>query len=157
MESADQCFRALVDCHTSNACRHLGNPQPESQSVERILDSGISNGSHLSVSGVAQRFAQEATRCLSQDDFIQLLTFLNNPRAGWRKTAEQLQKSLTERLENFYSDEMIESGQNRDRLAAPDGPPDADLGLILHIQSEEDTIGPFWDPRSVTIRLLEEK
>lgn len=51
----------------------------------------------------------------------------------------------------------MESCQSRDRLAAPGGPPDVDLGLILHIQSEEDTIGPFWDPRSVTIKLLEEK
>ena len=42
-------------------------------------------------------------------------------------------------------------------FAIPGGPPDADLGLILHIQSEGDAIGPFWDPRSVTIRLLEEK
>src|ERR1700733_1713859 len=87
----------------------------------------------------------------------QLLTFLKNPKAGWRKTKEQLHKSLTERLESFYSNETIESGQNRERLAIPGGPPDADLGLILHIQSEEDAIGPFWDPRSVTIRLLEEK
>jgi hypothetical protein len=72
-----------------------------------------------------------------------LLTFLKNPKAGWRKTKEQLHKCLTERLESFYSNETIESGQTRDRLTIPGGPPDADLGLILHVQSEEDTIGPF--------------
>lgn len=105
---------------------------------------------------VAQRFAQEADRYLSLDEFIQLLTFLKNLKAGSRKTKE-LHKSLTERLESFYSNETIESGQNRDRLAIPGDPPDADLGLILHIQSEEDAFGPFWDPRSVTTRLLEEK
>lgn len=157
MEIAHECFRALVDCHTGNARRHLGCPEPKSQSFEAILGSDGSNGSHLSVSRVAQRFVQEADRCLSRDEFIQLLTFLKNPKAGWRKTKEQLHKSLTERLESFYSNETIESGQNRDRLATPGGPPDADLGLILHIQSEEDAIGPFWDSRSVTIRLLEEK
>jgi hypothetical protein len=49
------------------------------------------------------------------------------------------------------------SGEGRDRLASPEGPEDADLGIILHLQSEEDAIGNFWDPRSATIRLLEEK
>jgi hypothetical protein len=49
------------------------------------------------------------------------------------------------------------SGETRERLASPGGLPDVDLGIILHIQSEEDAICPFWDPRSVTLKLLEEK
>jgi hypothetical protein len=45
-------------------------------------------------------------------------------------------------------------GETRERLASPGND---DLGIILHIQSEEDAIGPFWDPRSIAIRLLEKK
>ena len=48
------------------------------------------------------------------------------------------------------------SGETHERLASPGGLPDADPGIILHIQSEGDVIGPFWDPRSVALRLLEE-
>jgi len=66
-------------------------------------------------------------------------------------------QELTERLENFYSTEVQVSGKGCDKLASPGGPADADLGIILHLQSEEDAIGNFWDPRSATIRLLEEK
>jgi hypothetical protein len=76
---------------------------------------------------------------------------------GWSHTKEQLHQELTERLENFYSTKVQVSGGGRDRLASPGGPEDADLGIILHLQSEEDAISNFWDPRSATIRLLEEK
>jgi hypothetical protein len=48
-------------------------------------------------------------------------------------------------------------GETRERLASPGAPPDADLRIILRIQSEEDVIGSFWDPRRVALRLLEEK
>ena len=106
---------------------------------------------------IAGVFAHEATRNLSQDELAQLCEFLNAPKAGWGQTREQLNQKLTERLEDFYSTEVQVSGQVRDRLASPGGPEDADLGLILHLQSEEDVIGNFWDPRSATIRLLEEK
>ena len=92
---------------------------------------------------IAGIFAQEATRNLSQDELAQLCEFLNAPKAGWSQTREQLNQKLTERLEDFYSTEVQVSGQARDRLASPGGPEDADLGLILHIQSEEDVIGNF--------------
>ena len=101
---------------------------------------------------IAGIFAQEATRNLSQDELAQLCEFLNAPKAGWRQTREQLNQKLTERLEDFYSTEVQVSGQARDRLASLGGPEDADLGLILYLQSEEDIIGNFWDPRSARIR-----
>ena len=52
---------------------------------------------------------------------------------------------------------MQVSGQGGDRLARPGGPEGANLGIFLHLQSEKDAIGNFWDPRSATIRLLEKK
>lgn len=146
-----------MECHTDSARRHAGCPESESQLTGGTLATDCSNASHISGSRIARLFAREAEHGLSRDEFIQLLAFLKAPKASWRQTKEQLHKSLEERLESFYSSETMVSGESRERLASPGGPPDADLGIILHIQSEEDAIGPFWDPRSVTLRLLEEK
>jgi len=60
-------------------------------------------------------------------------------------------------LNIFHSTEVEISGEGRDRLARPGGPADANLGLILHVQSEDDVLGGFWDSRSATISLLHEK
>jgi hypothetical protein len=64
---------------------------------------------------------------------------------------------LGKQTSEFYSAEVEISGSDRTRLAAPGSPPVAALGLILHVQSEDDTIEKFWDPRSATMNLLEEK
>jgi hypothetical protein len=68
-----------------------------------------------------------------------------------------LAQVLEDKLQDFYSAEVRISGEDRDRLARPGGQPDADLGLILHVQSEDDVIDDFWDSRSATINLLQEK
>ncbi len=52
---------------------------------------------------------------------------------------------------------MQSSGQGRQMLAAPSGPEDATLGIILHIQREDDSIGEFWNDTNATIKLLNEK
>ena len=67
---------------------------------------------------------------------------------------ELLEQSLAHRLEPFHSTEVEISGEGRDRLARLGGPVDANLGLILHVQSEDDVLGGFWDSRSATISLL---
>ena len=146
---ANECFQALVRCHEYHTRRNAATQAAGDLEALRMDD--------MFGPRIAGIFAQEATRNLSQDELAQLCEFLNAPKAGWSQTREQLNQKLTERLEDFYSTEVQVSGQARDRLASPGGPEDADLGLILHIQSEEDVIGNFWDPRSATIRLLEEK
>ena len=52
---------------------------------------------------------------------------------------------------------MTASSESHDRLASSGCPEDADLGFILHIQSEDEAIEAFWDSRSATIRLLQDK
>jgi hypothetical protein len=136
-------------CHADHACRNATTQTAGNLRITTMDD--------LCGPWIARRFAQEATWSLSQDELAQLLEFLKAPKAGWSHTKEQLHQELTERLEDFYSTEVQVSGGSRDRLASPGGPEDADLGIILHLQSEEDAIGNFWDPRSATIRLLEEK
>lgn len=62
-----------------------------------------------------------------------------------------------EKLREFYAAETRTSGESDARLADSSGPENALLGIILHVQSEDDTIGEFWDMRSATIGLIEEK
>jgi len=68
-----------------------------------------------------------------------------------------LHERLEQRLEDFRSSEGQLSGENDNRLAAPSGPEDAALGVILHIQSEDDTIGPLWNKDNATISLINRK
>jgi hypothetical protein len=42
-------------------------------------------------------------------------------------------------------------------MAAPSGPEDAELGIIMHYQSKERHIGSFWDYESPTIQALTAK
>jgi len=96
---------------------------------------------------------------LSESEFTQLLYFLRHRRGQNRQTQNHklLRQNVAEMLERFYSTEVQLSGEGRERLANPAGPEDADLGVILHVQSEDDTIDSFWDPRSATMRLLKDK
>ena len=70
---------------------------------------------------------------------------------------ESLKQLLARKLEQFHATEVELSGEGRDRLARPGSPADTNLGLILHVQSEDDVLDRFWDSRSVTISLLYEK
>jgi hypothetical protein len=104
----------------------------------------------------ARQFAQEAAGTLSQQEFVKLIQFLKLPKTSLKPSKERIQRMLTE-AQRFYSEEVKLSGESRERLVCPGGPEDAGVGLILHIQSKDDAIGSFWDPRSATIRLLEEE
>jgi len=102
----------------------------------------------------SQRFAAKAANRLSQKQFHQLLQSLSGPAHGKVQNMELLEQLLARKLEQFHSTEVGISGEGRDRLARPGGPADANLGLILHVQSEDDVLGGFWDSRSATISLL---
>ncbi|KAI9870338.1 MAG: hypothetical protein M1830_004363 [Pleopsidium flavum] len=106
---------------------------------------------------IAQQFAAKAANCLSQQQFHQLLQFLRDPAHGKVQNMESSEQLLARKLEQFHATEVDISGEGRDRLARPGGPADANLGLILHVQSEDDVLGGFWDSRSATISLLHEK
>ena len=60
-------------------------------------------------------------------------------------------------LEEFYSNEAIISGCDRDRLSCPGGPPDAELGVILHVETKDIEFGNFYDPDNETMKLLRTK
>ncbi len=83
--------------------------------------------------------------------------FLRGPAHGKVQNMKSSEQLLARKLEQFHVTEVELSGEGRDRLARPGGPADANLGLILHVQSEDDVIDKFWDSRSATISLLHEK
>jgi hypothetical protein len=150
-----ECLDALYHCHTNNSVSEESvayqAPLPENFEIRTAHASAIYGPQ------IAQRFATEAAKRLSQEQFRQLLQFLRYPTRVEIQNKESLEQVLAHKLQDFYSAEVRISGEGRDRLARPGGPPDADLGLILHVQSEDDVIGEFWDPRSATINLLQEK
>lgn len=149
---ADECFQALVRCHTpfdhrnntSNIDRPAGNQ-----------DVGASIADNFSGPGVARQFAEEVTNILSQSEFNQLLEFLESPHSNGKYPKNETETKLSDRVGLFHSREPPVPGQNADDISFPGGPVDADLGIILHLKSGENMAVHFWDPKSASISLLE--
>jgi hypothetical protein len=137
------CLDALYQCRSN----HAGS---DAMNVSQVP-------SAVCALQIAQQFAAKAANRLSQHQFHQLLQFLRGPAHGKVQNMELLEQFLARKLEQFHSTEVEISGEGRDRLARPGGPADANLGLILHVQCEDDVLGGFWDSRSATISLLHEK
>jgi hypothetical protein len=108
----------------------------------------------ISPTAIASLFAEEAEKSLTIAEFKDLLQFLNK-RTSY--DAQQFHQLVVEKLDAFYIAEVQESNEPRNRLAAPSGPENADLGLIMHCQSKEGEIGPFWDLESPSIQSLAQK
>jgi hypothetical protein len=53
----------------------------------------------------ARKFAEQAAKLLSQEEFTQLLKFLESPKVVFNGDLQQLQPKLTAALEEFYSNE----------------------------------------------------
>jgi hypothetical protein len=102
----------------------------------------------ISPTTIASLFAEEAKKSLTTAEFKDLLQFLNNHILY---DAQQFHQLVVEKLNAFYIAEVQESGEPHNRLAAPSGPGNANLGLIMHCQSKEGEIGPFWDIESPSI------
>ena len=64
---------------------------------------------------------------------------------------------MTAALEEFYSNEIMISGHDWEGLGCPCGPPDADLGVVLHLETKDQDFGKFSDLNNATIGLLHDK
>lgn len=114
---------------------------------------------------VALLFATEAVRVLSQFQLCHLFRFLQDLATPVSIVKEISNKKaqehfLTTLISDFHSKEVILSKKSPKRLAIPGGQPDAHIGLILHVRSEEmeeEALPIFWDPLSRTINLLQQK
>jgi hypothetical protein len=118
-----------------------------------MLDDAVMPLSKVDISPttIASLFAEEAKKSLTTTEFKDLLQFLNNYILY---DAQQFHQLVVEKLDAFYIAEVQESGEPRNRLAAPSRPENANLGLIMHCQSKEGEIGPFWDIESPSIQTL---
>lgn len=155
--NADECMEALR-YHASYCSSQNSDPcKGQRASIAEKAPPDVTAAEDLSGPQIAVKFAQEASSKLSEQEFAELLNFLKSPTAAKKDTREQLRVRVTERLEDFYSRETRLSGETRERLAGPGGPEDANLGLILHLQTKKIGWGCFWDPESRTIALLNRK
>jgi hypothetical protein len=137
--------------HNPNAARHEQNVCLGTSSYEEssITESAIDG------EAVAAKFAREAHRVLDEAQLQQLLAFLS--RCPIRAQRARLNHILSNKLQAFYQAEISASGDDPTRLARPSGPEDAEIGVIMHCQSEEDAIGAFWNTSNFSIRVLADK
>lgn len=134
-----ECLGWLHECRQRKVAIHATqrDAPPASQPIAATDTTRDVSGSH-----VAELFAQEASKNLSDEQFTQLGVLLGDPSAaGGGRRGPKLHETLSSLLDNFYSEEPRRSGQPRDRLATPGGPPHADLGIVLHTQSKDGRIG----------------
>jgi hypothetical protein len=93
----------------------------------------------------------------SQEEFTQLLKFLESPKVVFNGDLQQLQPKLTAALEEFYSNETVISDHDREGLGRTGGPSDADIGVVLHLETKGLGYGKFFDRDNATIGLLQDK
>lgn len=111
----------------------------------------------LAGSDIARKFAEQAANLLPQEEFTQLLKFLEPPKAVFDGVLQQLQSKVTAALEEFYFNEIVISGHDREGLGRPCGPQDADLSMVLHLETKDLDFGNFFDLNNATIGLLHDK
>lgn len=160
MNDAEACIQELNRCQErfANKRAHVLPSSAQNLDLRRVrVDKLVPRNNGESIPNIAHDFAREAAKTLSASEFASLLAFLKRPEGSRTESSKQLRTILAKRLDQFYESEVQESGQSPDRLARPGGPEDANLAIILHLQSEEDAIGAFWNPSSPTIQLLREK
>jgi hypothetical protein len=81
----------------------------------------------ISPTSIASLFTEETKKSLTIAEFKDLLQFLNNHILY---DAQQFHQLVVEKLDAFYIAEVQESGEPRNRLAAPYGPENANFGFI---------------------------
>lgn len=147
---ADTCLQALVRCHEQFSTENNQEKDIPCDEEERTGPVDEFSGPHI-----ARRFAEEAAKVLTKEELDQLTRFLTSPKA--RNHAPTQIKSLAQAVQTFYEAEPRISGLSAERLTIPGGPEDADFCIILHLATGRYIPREFWNTRSATISLLEEK
>lgn len=145
-------FEALKACHNRNII--LTGREPQTKCICKADSIRLKRESCAVC--IAEKFLQEASRLLLPRQLHDLIGFLTQQNIPALDTAD-LQSLKNAKMKEFYLAETAASGQDERRLADSSGPEDAELGIILQVQSEDDVIGAFWDTRSATIGLIDEK
>lgn len=94
-----ECLDALYHCHTNNSVSEESvayqAPLPENFEIRTAHASAIYGPQ------IAQRFATEAAKRLSQEQFRQLLQFLRYPTRVEIQNKESLEQVLAHKLQGF--------------------------------------------------------
>jgi hypothetical protein len=131
---------------------HTSAAQPPRSSYESSFLSPLDT-EFLPLS-IAQRLATEAANEFDSREIQALIRFLQQPHKPDR---EALQKIIAAKIEKFTAAELAQSGESEQRIGAPSGPVDAEIGLIMHLQTKKGPVGEFWDNESPSIHLLASK
>jgi hypothetical protein len=123
---------------------------PQPVEAESPLLSDI-HSSQIAPSQIARQFAKKPASILESREVELLIDFLESSRQNRPGNANRV---VLSRLDAFYQAEVAATGEPRERLAAPSGPEDAELGIIMHYQSKEGHIGSLWNYESPTIQAL---
>lgn len=147
---ANRCLQSLVQCHRQSSTEKKVVKDIPWDGKERTGPTDEHSGPHI-----AKRFAEEAAKVLTKAELDQLTRFLVSPKA--RNHIPTQMKSVAQALQTFYETEPQKSSLSAERLTIPEGPEDADLCIILHLATGRYIPRNFWNARSATISLLEEK
>ena len=102
-------------------------------------------------------FVNACSEALSAQELQSLAAFLQQ-KDRQRPDSMVLRKQTDERIHRFCDEEVILSGESRERLSTASGPAHAELGLLLHCQTREGNGLPFWnDDQSQTLLSLKRK
>ena len=101
------------------------------------------------------QFSLAAAEALTEQEAERLVESLACPPKSHDK--QYLRSYIDERLDRFYEEELALSNGLRERLGAPSGPPDAELGLLMHCASKQGPVGAFWDDENQSICALQRK
>lgn len=87
-------------------------------------------------------FGEKTVRALGENDFKELQHFLS--KSPERQDSGTLHDTALAKFQTFYDAEILESGEPLNRLGAPPGPENVEMGLVMHCQSKEGEVGEFW-------------
>ncbi|KAJ5585300.1 uncharacterized protein N7459_005100 [Penicillium hispanicum] len=147
---ANRCLESLVQCHKQSRSEKKAAKDIPWDGKEPIGPIDEFSGPHI-----AKRFAEEAAKVLTKAELDQLTRFLVNPKDRNHTPAQM--KSVAQALQTFYETEPQISSLSAERLTIPGGPKDADFCIILHLATGRYIPREFWNARSATMSLLEEK
>ncbi|KAH8888094.1 hypothetical protein GQ53DRAFT_826656 [Thozetella sp. PMI_491] len=101
-------------------------------------------------------FSEAASKSLTAFEVEGLVSGLRQPPRTINAQTH-LRQLADQRIRRFYDEEPRLNRESPSRLAAPSGPPDAEICLLMHCQTKDGRIEQFWDENNQTICALQAK
>lgn len=165
------CLRGLQYHHQIRAHGNIPTPQVGDAMING-LDGASEETATLTGRHIESIFSRIAEESLDAIQMQQLLEFLHAPVKSNSSPKGLSDMEMNTKLQAFFDAELAESGGDISLLSKPAGPVDADVAILLHIQTRDgqDGDGPagdgestdgtarsFWNVDSPTIQALAQK